>query len=95
MKYFKPLLLALLFLTFCATYNPVSAQNIPQNFSNVNVNDLTDAQIQQILQQAQANGLSDTQILQQAENKGMSADQVQLLQKRIATIRAAGGQYFQ
>ena len=91
MKYIKPLLLAILFLTFCATYNPVSAQNIPQNFSNVNVNDLTDAQIQQILQQAQANGLSDTQILQQAENKGMSADQVQLLQKRIAAIRAAGG----
>jgi len=91
MKYFKPLLLALLFLTFSAIYHPVSAQNIPQNFSNVNVNDLTDAQIQQILQQAQANGLSDTQILQQAENKGMSADQVQLLQKRIATIRAAGG----
>jgi len=91
MTYLKPLLLAFLFLIFVAANNSASAQNIPQNFSNVNVNDLSDAQIQQILQQAQASGLSDSQILQQAEDKGMSADQVQLLQKRITAIRGSQG----
>jgi protein involved in polysaccharide export with SLBB domain len=88
MTYFKPILLAFLFLTCIAIYNSASAQNIPQDFSNVVVNDLTDVQIQQILQQAQASGLSDEQVLQQAANKGMPTDQVQLLQKRIAAIRA-------
>ncbi len=91
MTYLKPLLLAFFFLVFVAVNNSASGQNIPQNFSNVNVNDFSDAQIQQMLQQAQASGLSDTQLLQQARNKGMPDDQVLLLQKRIVAIRGAQG----
>ena len=91
MTYLKPLLLAFFFLVFVAVNNSASAQTIPQNFSNVNVNDYSDAQIQQMLQQAQASGLSDTQLLQQAKNKGMSDDQIQLLQKRIVAIRGTQG----
>jgi len=66
-------------------------QNIPQNVSNVNVNDLTDAQIRQLLLQAQSSGLSDSQVVQQAQSRGMSDDQAQLLQKRIADVRAKDG----
>ncbi|WP_428330043.1 SLBB domain-containing protein [Mucilaginibacter sp.] len=90
MAYFKPILLILLFLTLSVVCISVSAQST-QNFSSVNVNDLSDAQIQQIIQQAQASGLTDAQLLQQAQNRGMSADQAQLLQKRIATLRATSG----
>jgi protein involved in polysaccharide export with SLBB domain len=88
MKYFKPLLFAILFLSFCAIYHPASAQSIPQNLSQVNVSDLTDAQIRQLMQQAQASGLSDTEVAQQAQSRGLAADQVVLLQQRIAALRA-------
>ena len=91
MKYLKQIsLLAAFFI--CLQINTVAqAQTIPQNLSNVNVNDLTDGQIRQIIQQAQAVGLTDSQILVQAQNRGMSDDQVQILQKRIADIRKKDG----
>lgn len=91
MNNFKSLLLVFLFSVLVIVDNKTTAQNIPQNFSNVTVNDLTDAQIQQMRQQAQGNGLNDTQLLQQAQNRGLPADQAQLLQKRIAALRAADG----
>ena len=87
MKYLKFALLVTLLFICCITTIPVVAQNIPQNLSGVNVNDLTDAQIQQIVQQAQASGLSDSQLIQQAQNRGLSADQIQLLQQRIVEYR--------
>ncbi|HEY2583194.1 MAG TPA: SLBB domain-containing protein [Mucilaginibacter sp.] len=82
-------LIFLLFVNFTASQAQV--QSIPQNISNINVNDLTDAQIRQLLQQAQGAGLSDSQIVQQAQSRGMSDDQAQLLTKRIADIRAKDG----
>lgn len=88
MTYFKSILLAFLFLICVAVCNSASAQNIPQDFSSVVVSDLSDAQIQQILQQAQASGLTDAQVLQQVANKGLPADQIEQLQKRISAIRA-------
>lgn len=88
MIYIKPLRLILILLVLIAVHSVAPAQSIPQNLSSINVNDLTDAQVQQLLQQAQAGGLTDAQLLQQAQNRGMSADQVQLLQKRIAALRA-------
>jgi protein involved in polysaccharide export with SLBB domain len=66
-------------------------QNIPQNLSNVNVSDLTDAQINQMLQQAASAGISDNQLLVQAANRGLPDDQVQALQKRISDIRTKNG----
>lgn len=66
---------------------PVKAQSIPQNLSNVNVSELTDVQIRSMLQQAQASGLTDSQLIQQAQDRGISADQLQALQRRIAAIR--------
>ncbi len=83
--------LCLLFLSvlFClCIVMPASAQTIPQNISSINVDDLTDAQITQLLQNAQKQGLTDDQILQQAQARGMSGIQVQKLQTRIQAIRA-------
>ena len=89
MSYIRSTLFFAIILLFCAIAHPASAQNTPQNLSNINVNDLTDGQIKQMLQQAQANGLSDSQLIQQAESMGLPTDQAQLLQKRIANIRAS------
>jgi protein involved in polysaccharide export with SLBB domain len=93
MKYFK-FISCLAIVIFCfiiITPSQAQVQSIPQNISNINVNDLTDAQIRQLLQQAQGAGLSDSQIVQQAQSRGMSDDQAQLLTKRIADIRAKDG----
>ena len=89
MRYIKSttLILILILTVLFINIQPASGQTIPQNLSTVNVNDLSDNQIRQLLQQAQSSGISDQQILQQAENRGLPPDQVQLLQKRIATIR--------
>ena len=91
MKNFKIyLFLFSIFLCFLVV-KPVAAQTIPQNLSSVNVDDLSDQQIAQLLQQAQKAGLTDDQILQQAQDRGMSATQVQKLQARIKTVRSNNG----
>lgn len=91
MKYIKLILVVLPLIIFQSLISPACAQNnqqsIPQNLSNINVDELSDNQIIQILQQGQSAGLTDQQLLQQAQIRGMSPDQVQLLQKRIILIR--------
>ncbi|MFI5159232.1 MAG: SLBB domain-containing protein [Sphingobacteriales bacterium] len=87
MKYLKPIIFIVIFSIFYITNNAVIAQTVPQNLSNVNVSELTDAQIRSMLQQAQATGISDSQLIQQAQARGLSADQLQVLQKRIIAIR--------
>lgn len=67
------------------------AQTVPQNLSGVSVDDLSDAQINQLVRQAQATGLSDAQLIQQAQNRGMSAAQISRLQQRVAEARNNGG----
>ncbi|MDN3547643.1 SLBB domain-containing protein [Mucilaginibacter aquaedulcis] len=79
--------LFLLCLSFGVIEN-ASAQTNLQNISSVNVDDLSDQQITQLLQQAQNAGLSDVQLLQQAQTRGMSNAQVQKLQTRIRDIRS-------
>ncbi|MGI4749979.1 MAG: SLBB domain-containing protein [Janthinobacterium lividum] len=74
--------------TCCSAINHASAQINQQNLSSVNVDNLTDQQIKQFLQQAQSSGLSDAELLQQAQNRGMSASQIQKLQARVQNIRS-------
>jgi len=61
-----------------------------QNFSTVNVDDISDAQLTQMLRQAQDAGFSDTQVLQKAAAQGMPENQVRKLQERINNIRHNG-----
>ncbi|HEX3386490.1 MAG TPA: SLBB domain-containing protein [Mucilaginibacter sp.] len=90
MKLIRAAVLLFVIVVVTALANSANAQAIPQNLSNVNVNELSDSQITQLLQQAQAAGYSDQQLIQEASNRGLPPDQVQILQKRIASVRAAG-----
>jgi protein involved in polysaccharide export with SLBB domain len=67
------------------------AQSLPQNLSNFNVDDYSDAQIKQLMQNAQSQGLSDAQLVQMAQNRNLPATQAQRLQSRIADIRRKDG----
>jgi protein involved in polysaccharide export with SLBB domain len=90
MNRLKPYLVFFLTIIFLGVFIPAQAQTLPQNLSNVNVNDLSDAQLRQILQQAQATGLSDAQLLQALQGRGLNAQQSQVLQSRVADIRKTG-----
>ncbi|MDB5000904.1 MAG: colonic acid export protein Wza, partial [Mucilaginibacter sp.] len=70
---------------------PVFAQTIPSNLSTINVNELSDSQIKQIMQQAQANNLTDAQLLQSLQARGLSPEQSRILQARIDGIKKANG----
>jgi protein involved in polysaccharide export with SLBB domain len=95
MKHIKPLLFIAVLLFSCLVTKEIQAQGtmqgLPQNLSNVNVNDLSDSQIRQLMQQATSMGLSDSQLVQQAQTRGMPEDQIQALQKRVADIRSKDG----
>jgi protein involved in polysaccharide export with SLBB domain len=96
MRSSKPAWLILVLIVFLSTLNVVAQNNppgIPQNLSNINVDELSDGQIRQMLQQAQSAGLTDQQLYQQAANRGMPADQVSELQKRVETIRKSSASY--
>jgi protein involved in polysaccharide export with SLBB domain len=91
MKYIKTILFAAIFIVSCLSAPKSQAQSIPQNLSNVDVNQLTDTQIRQYMQQAQLAGLTDNQLIAQAQNRGMSDQQIQLLQDRVNSIRTKDG----
>jgi protein involved in polysaccharide export with SLBB domain len=77
-----------LIIIICALgYSRSYAQSLPKDLSSVNVDDLSDQQIKQLLQQAQSNGVSDAQIIQQAQSRGLPVNQASLLQSRIKEIR--------
>jgi protein involved in polysaccharide export with SLBB domain len=73
-------------LCFGAVTN-ITAQTNLQNLSSINVDDLSDQQLIQLLQQAQKSNLTDTELLQQAQSRGMSAPQIQKLELRIKKLR--------
>ena len=76
-----------LFIICCGVINHVSAQANLQNLSSINVDDLSDQQITQFLEQAQNAGLSEADLIRQAQSRGMSSAQIQKLQTRIQSIR--------
>jgi len=88
---YKFLLLSVLCCFAMLLARPAYAQTIPSNLSNANVNELSDAQVRQIMQQAQANGLTDEQLMQTLQNRGLSSEQSKILQTRINGIKKANG----
>lgn len=87
------------FITFLLLFTFISgitlrAQELPSNidFSTVNVDNLSDQQLQALLQKAQANGLSVNDVVQQAQAKGMPTDQVDKLKNRLNQLSGGGGQ---
>lgn len=81
--YLSALIIAFSFFVFSSA----SAQSLPQNLSNFNVDDYSDAQIKQVMQSAQSQGLNDAQLIQMAQSRGLSGAQTQRLQTRVAEIR--------
>ncbi len=91
MNNFKIYLSILIVFLCVLTTSSVIAQSLPQNLSNINVDDLSDSQIREMLQKAQSQGLTDDQVIQQAQNNQLPASQVQRLQSRISDIRKKDG----
>lgn len=86
---FRILLVAII-ICFGATKYAAAQVNL-QNLSNINVDNLSDAQIKQMMQQAQSSGMSDAELIQQAQARGMSGTQIQKLQTRVNALRLTGG----
>ncbi|MGI4729357.1 MAG: SLBB domain-containing protein [Janthinobacterium lividum] len=80
-------ILAVLLFFCCGAISPVLAQINLQNLSSINVDNLTDQQIKQLMQQAQNAGISDADLLRQAQSRGVSNVQIQKLQARVQEIR--------
>ncbi|WP_235985868.1 SLBB domain-containing protein [Mucilaginibacter segetis] len=87
MKNLKNIFILLTAICMSGVFAPAAAQTTPQNLSTVNVNELSDAQLMKLMQQAQSSGLSDEQLAQQLQARGLSAEQLQQLQQRISSLR--------
>lgn len=61
------------------------------SYADVKVDDLTDAQVRQLMQKAQSAGYSDAQMEQMAAVQGMPADEVQKLSARVDQLRKQDG----
>ncbi len=61
------------------------------NYNDVKVDDLTDTQIRQLMQRAEAIGYSDAQLEQMAKAQGMKDSEIQKLRLRVEKIRQQGG----
>lgn len=68
---------------------PSYAQTTPttQDFSNVHVDQLTDAQIRAFMKQVESSGLGQDQLEQIATSKGMSPTEVDKLKKRVEKLK--------
>lgn len=69
------------------------AQDAPslQNLQNINVDNLSDAQIQKFVDQVEASGYSQQQLEVLAKARGMSSAQISKLQQRIQKLQSASG----
>ncbi|MFT3844278.1 MAG: SLBB domain-containing protein [Lacibacter sp.] len=74
----------LLFLCLLLTIN--LAAQIPSDLSQFKSSQISDIQLQQYVQQAQANGLTEDQLLLEFQKRGMPETEVQLLLTRIKNL---------
>lgn len=61
------------------------------NYSDVRVDDLTDAQIRQLIQRAESIGYDDAQLEQMAAAQGMKQSEIQKLRLRVDKVRKQDG----
>jgi len=86
MKQIIILLLSFILFSF-VTSTTVLAQS---NFSNQKVDELSDAQIKQLIQRAESLGYNDAQLEQMAAAQGMKQEEVLKLRARVDKIRKQG-----
>lgn len=78
-------------LFFLSLATVVSAQDISSiDFQSLNIDNLSDQQIQQVYQQAQERGLSISQITQLAIARGLPPIEANKLQQRLMQVQAGG-----
>ena len=63
---------------------------VAQNYTNIKVDELSDAQILQMIQKAESIGYSDAQLVQMAAGQGMQPSEIQKLQLRVLKVRQQG-----
>jgi protein involved in polysaccharide export with SLBB domain len=69
----------------------VVAQTGTINYAEIKIDDLSDAQIRQLIQRAEAIGYSDAQLEQMATAQGMKPEEIQKLRSRVDKIRNESG----
>jgi len=79
-----------IFLSLIALCLFVQLQSFAQNYSSVKVDELSDAQILQMIKKAESVGYNDAQLEQMAAAQGMKADEIQKLRARVAKVRKQG-----
>jgi protein involved in polysaccharide export with SLBB domain len=77
-------LLCLCLIVFCCFYQNVSAQI---NYTDVKVDQMTDAQVRQLLQRASSVGYSDAQLEQMVAAQGMQPSEISKLRARVSRLR--------
>jgi protein involved in polysaccharide export with SLBB domain len=83
MDYKKILFLLLFFIIATFTQTAFSQTN----YSDVRVDDLTDAQIRQMMQKAESVGYTDAQLEQLAAAQGMKSAEIEKLRARVTKLR--------
>lgn len=68
---------------------PVQAQSIP-DISTIRVDDLSDAQLQELVRRASSSGLSETEMLQMAKVRGLPTSELEKLRKRLDELNLTG-----
>lgn len=61
------------------------------DIQNIRVDNLSDAQIEQLIKRAEASGMNESQLEAMAIERGMPAGEVSKLRQRIQSIRSGGG----
>ncbi len=90
MNYCRFLGLLITLFVLCLTAHQGYSQGINSNdLSNVNVDELSDAQIRAYMKQAQSSGLSEIEMEQMALQRGMPASEIQKLRARIEALQGA------
>lgn len=92
MKLFKLLCISALVLFTCLQpFQNVRAQSLASaNLSTINVNDLSDAQILNYINQAESSGYSEAQLEAFARQRGMPASEISKLRRRVESLRSGG-----
>lgn len=79
----------LLVLFFISIHGFLIAQSL-QDIQNVRADDLSDAQIVQLIKRAEASGMNEQQLIALARERGLPLSEISKLQQRIALLRSGG-----
>ncbi len=83
----KSVRILILLIGMCIS-QPILAQTT-QNFSTIRVDELSDAQIRQFIQQVEAQGLTEAQLEQVASARGMSQSEIVKLRARVNRLKGS------